>query len=114
MKVTPVGTYAAPLVGHLVVWDTTANFNVDLCAANENPQGRITKVEGGVLTMEILTGGCVVRLPYSGIVARGDKVEANGVVNASNESEVRADNATGTGRVISIDVVAGYVDVLFG
>jgi hypothetical protein len=116
LAVTPLSTWTDPEVGNLVVWDTTANMNVDECAVNENPIGQVIAVNPAktVLTVELFTGGMVAVLPYSGLVARGDKVEADGTADSNGQGRVRTDNTNGSGRIIAADRVSGHVDVYYG
>ncbi len=116
LAVAPKSAWTDPAIGNLVIWDTGGNMAVDECAADENPIGQVIAVSpgGDVLTIEQFAGGMVAVLPYSGTVARGDKIEADGTANASGEGKVRTDNTNGTGRIIAKDRVSGYVDVVFG
>lgn len=116
LAVTPKAGWADPAIGNLVSWDAAANMNVDECAADENPAGQIIAMNpaGTVLTVELFTGGMVAVLPYSGVVALGDMVEADGTTGANAQGKVRADNVNGAGRVVAKDRVSGYVDVYFG
>ncbi|MBI3911040.1 MAG: hypothetical protein HY320_08925 [Armatimonadetes bacterium] len=115
LAVAPKTAWTDPAVGNLVIWDTTGNHFVDECVADENPIGQVIAVNPSktILTVELFTGGMVTVLPYSGTVARGDKVEADGTVDGNGAGKVRADNVNGTGRVIAVDRVAGYADVYF-
>lgn len=115
LAVTPKSGWSDPEVGNLVVWDTSTNMAVDECAVDENPIGRIIAVNPAktVLTVELFTGGMVAVAPYTGVVALGDSVEADGTTDANAQGKVRADNANGTGRVIAKDRVSGFVDVYF-
>jgi hypothetical protein len=111
-----------PAAGHLLKWDTTKNYGVDVCAADNNPVARTVRVlgagaAGGEAMVELLAGR-VVRVPYSGAPARGDKVEADGTFIGGVKSKVRPDNANGVGRVLAVDppgqpADGSYVDVLF-
>jgi hypothetical protein len=109
MAVTPKSGYT-PALNDLVTWDTTANYNVDKCAANENPIGQIIALSGETptITIEQFCGGCVQVLAYSSAPSLGDKIEVGATAN-----QVQADNSNGVGRVIAVDRVTGYVDVYF-
>ena len=116
LAVTPLSSWTDPAVGNLVVWDTTANMNVDEAAVDENPIGQVIAMNPAktVLTVELFTGGMVAVLPYSGAPALGNKVEADGTTDSNSQGKVRADAVNGVGRVIAKDRVSGYVDVFFG
>lgn len=116
LAATPVAAWTDPAVGNLVTWDATANMNVDECAVNENAVGQVIAVNPArtVVTVELFTGGMVAVLPYTGTVARGDKVEADGTTDASGQGKVRTDNTNGSGRIVAVDRVSGHVDVYFG
>jgi hypothetical protein len=92
------------------------NLNVDECAADELPIGQVIAKNpaGTVLTIELFTGGMVAVLPYSGTVARGDKVEADGTADSNGVGKVRTDNTNGAGKIVAKDRVSGYVDVYYG
>lgn len=115
LAVAPLETWTDPEIGNLVIWDATANATVDECAVDENPIGQVIAMNPAktVLTVELFTGGMVAVLPYSGAMARGNKVEALGTVNSSSEGIVRTDNTNGGGKVIAKDRVSGYVDVYY-
>lgn len=112
LAVTPKSGWTDPAVDDLVIWDTTANMNVDECAEGENPIGRIISVNRAkdVLTIELFTGGMVAVLPYKSGSApsRGDKIEVSDTAN-----QIKTDNSTGVGKVIAVDRVTGYADVYF-
>ena len=116
LAAVPVAAWTDPAIGNLVCWDTTANMNVDECAADENPIGRVIAVNPAktVVTVELFVGGMVAVLPYTGSVALGDKLEAQGSVNSLEEGKVRTVAFNGAGRVIAKDRVSGYVDVFYG
>jgi len=116
LAVTPKSGWNDPEVGNLVTWDTSGNMRVDECAVDETAAGQILAINPAktVLTVELFTGGMVAVLPYSGSIALGDAVEADGTANAQAQGKVRADNTNGRGRVIAKDRVSGYVDVYFG
>lgn len=116
LAVAPKSGWADPALGNLVTWDTGGDMHVDECAADEPPIGQVIAMNpaGTVLTVELFTGGMVAVLPYSGTVARGDKVEADGTTDSSGTGKVRTDNTNGTGRVVAKDRVSGFVDVYYG
>ncbi len=116
LAVAPQAGWADPAVGNLVTWDVSGNTQVDECAADENPIGQVIAANPArtVLTVELFTGGMVAVLPYSGVLALGDRVEADGAATAAGEGRVRRDNVNGAGRVVAKDRVTGYVDVYFG
>jgi hypothetical protein len=115
LAAAPVAAWTDPAIGNLVLWDTSANMNVDECAANEIPIGRVIAVNPAktVVTVELFTGGMVAVMPYSGTPALGDAIEADGTTNADGVGKVRADNVSGVGRVLAKDRASGYVDVYF-
>lgn len=105
-----------PEIGNLVILDTTGDWFVDECAVDENPTGRVIAVNPAkdVVTIELFCAGMVAVLPYTGTVARGDKIESNGTLKSgTTEGVVKTDNTNGVGVVIAKDRVSGYVDVLF-
>lgn len=116
LAAAPAAAWTDPAIGNLVIWDAGANMAVDECAADETPTGRVIAVNPAktVVTIELFTGGMVAVLPYSGTPARGDAIEADGTTNADGVGKVRADNFSGTGKVIAKDRASGYVDVYFG
>lgn len=116
LAAVPKSAWTDPAVGNLVIWDTGGNLNVDECAADELPIGQVIAKNpaGTVLTIELFTGGMVAVLPYSGTVARGDKVEADGTADSNGVGKVRTDNTNGAGKIVAKDRVSGYVDVYYG
>ena len=107
----PKSGWTDPAKDDLVIWDTTANFAIDECVADENPIGRVIAVnrDKDVVTVELFTAGSIYTLPYSVAPSRGDKIEVGATAN-----QVRADNSNGVGKVVAVDRVTGYVDVYFG
>lgn len=116
LAAVPKSGWSDPAVGNLVVWDAGGNLHVDEAAADELPIGQVIAISpsGTVLTIELFTGGMVAVLPYSGVIARGDRVEADGTTDSSGVGKVRTDNSNGAGRVVAKDRVSGYVDVYYG
>lgn len=112
----PKSGWADPEVGNLVVRDTTGNHYVDECASGELPDGIIVAMDPSktVLSVELFEPGMVAVLPYTGTIARGDKIAANGTLKSgTTEGVVKRDNALGRGRVVAKDRLSGYVDVRF-
>lgn len=101
-----------PVVGDLVILDTSAPNAVDLIAADENPYGIVETVLGTVCTVAELVAGATIELPYSGSVALGDKVEGDGAAathgTSLDRSPVRHDNSNGVGLVIAVDADAPH------
>ncbi len=110
LAVKPKTAWTDPTINDLVIWDTTGNYFVDECVTDETPVGRVIAVAPDklTLTIELFAAGCVAVLPYSVAPALGDKVEVGAVVN-----QVRVDNSTGSGRVISLDQPTGFVHVYY-
>lgn len=94
-----------PVRGDLVILDSTIAVGVDLIAANENPMGIVLKHENGITTVWKFRTGDRVVLPYSGSVAKGDKVEGDGGAHQAtiDRSTVRTDNSNGVGFVVAVD-----------
>ncbi len=116
LAAAPVSTWTDPAAGNLVTWETTGPTHVREAVANDVPLGKVIAVNPAatVVTVELFTGGMVAVLPYDGVVAIADPVEAAGTVNDDEEGEVRTDALNGTGRIIAVDRAPGYVDVYYG
>ena len=116
LAAVPKTGWTDPAIGNLVIWDTGGNMHVDECAADELPIGQVIAINPAktVLTVELFTGGMVAVLPYSGAPVRGDKVEADGTVDANGLGKVRTDNTNGAGKVVAKDRVSGFVDIYYG
>jgi hypothetical protein len=107
----PVAGYTAPEVGDLVIYDTSENNAVDAAANNENPVGEILSVnrDNGILSVALYKSGTRVILPYSGVVAVGNKIESTGtreIASVDQGKTVVAADGGGVGTVVAVDVPA--------
>jgi len=107
---TAKGAWTDPAVGDLVIFDTTANYNVDECADGELPIGIVKAVgkDGVTLTIERFVAGSIARLLHD-TVALGDKVSADRTAGAGTVDT----DAAGIGTVIAINIVSGYADIMW-
>ena len=107
---TAKGAWTDPAVGDLVIFDITANYNVDECADTELPIGIVRAVgkDGVTLTIERFVAGSIARLPHD-TVALGDKVSADATKGAGYVDT----DAAGIGTVVAINIVSGYADIMW-
>ena len=112
-KVTfrPAAAWTDPAPGDLVIITTGANYEVTECADTNLPSGIVRAVDKSltILTVELFTAGSIQRLLYDGSPTLGDQVHADRTKGAGYVEP----DASGVGHVVGIDVVAGYVDVIF-
>lgn len=100
---------ASALVGDLVIADSSLPNCVDLIAADEAIYGIVMslnqKTDGSNLSVQELTPGSYVILPYTGTVAIGDKVEFSSATQDTVllRTKVKTDNTNGSGYVTAID-----------
>lgn len=98
-----------PVVGDLVIFDATVAHGVDLIAADEVTVGLIISLnnmtDGTKLSVQELTPGSYIVLPYTGTVAKGDKVEFSSATHGTtiDRTQVKTDNTNGGGYVTAID-----------
>lgn len=100
-----------PVVGDLVIVDTTVPFGVDAIAANENPYAIVIAVTAdNYPTVAELVAGTQVTLPYTGTVNVGDKIEGSGGGSDTTliRTIVRSDNSNGVGTVLAVDGDTAY------
>lgn len=102
----PKSGYTA-VVGDLVILDSTVADGVDLIAAAENPYGIVESINNsnGVLSVAEFYGGCTIELPYTGSVAKGDKIEFGSATQGTTlaRTTVQTDNSNGVGYVVAVD-----------
>jgi hypothetical protein len=105
----PVSTWTDAAVGDLVTITTGANYEGTECADDDVPDGIVASVnlQKDLLGVELFTSGTIARLPYTGTPALGNQIQA------SAATTVKGVASAGTGKVIAVDAVSGYVDVLF-
>jgi hypothetical protein len=105
----PISTWTDAAIGDLVKITTGANYEVTECANSDVPAGIVASVnlQKDVLGVELFTSGAISRLPYTGTPALGNQIQA------SAATTVKGVASAGTGKVIAVDAVSGYVDVLF-
>jgi hypothetical protein len=112
----PIAGYLStpPLVGDLVILDTTINNGVDLCADEELPYGIVESVNSanGFVSVTEFISGCQIELPYSGSLSLGDNIEVGSEAGAQdtviNRSIVQRENSGGIGVVIAVDAGAPH------
>jgi len=102
-------TWSDAAVGDLVQISGGANYEVSECGDSDVPEGIVRAVSGDktVLSVELFTGGCIARLPYTGTPARGNQIQASGATT------VKGVASGGAGKIVAVDAVSGQVDVLF-
>jgi hypothetical protein len=105
----PVSSWTDPAVGDLIKITTGANYEVTECADSNVPEGIVASVnlQKDVLGVELFTSGAIVRLPYTGTPALGNQIQA------SAATTVKGVATGGTGKIIAVNAVSGYVDVYF-
>jgi hypothetical protein len=105
----PVSTWTDAAIGDLVTITTGANYEVTECANSGVPAGIVASVnlQKDVLGVELFTSGAISRLPYTGTPALGNQIQA------SAATTVKGVASAGTGKVIAVAAVSGYVDVPF-
>lgn len=105
----PVAGYTAPEVGDLVIYDTSENNAVDEAADTENPIGEVysTNRDNGILSIALYKSGTRVVLPYSGVVAVGNKIRSTGtreIASVDQGKTVVEADAGGVGAIVAVDV----------
>jgi hypothetical protein len=111
-----------PVVGDLVVEDTTITNGFDRATTNENPMGIVVSTNGnpsnGTYTIARLKPGISqIRLEYIGAnPALGQTMEAasvtgKGTVTMTTRDVVELDNTNGNLRVLAVDTTAKTVIV---
>ncbi len=105
----PASSWTDPAVGDLVKITTGANYEVSECADADVPAGivRVVSPDKKTLSIELFTGGCIARLPYTGTPSLGQQIQA------SAATTVKGVASGGLGKIIGKDVVSGCADVLF-
>ena len=105
----PASTWTDPGAEDLVSISTGADYEVSECANSDVPAGVVRAVapDKKVVSVELFCAGAIARLPYTGIPARGNQIQA------SAATTVKGVASGGLGKVIGVDVVSNYVDVLF-
>jgi len=103
----PKSGYTA-VVGDLVILDTSIANGVDLVTTNENPYGIVESINNtnGILSVAEFVAGAEIELPYTGTVAKGDKIEfaAAGVHGTTlDRTQIQTDNSNGVGVVVAVD-----------
>lgn len=110
--VKAVAGYTAPAVGDLVAYENSAANSVDIIAGNEAILGIVDSINAsnGVLSICELVPGCRIELPYTGVVALGDKVLFSSATQGASvpRTQVKTDNTNGTGLVIAVDADAPH------
>ena len=105
----PVSSWTDAAIGDLVKITTGANYEVTECVDTNVPDGIVASVnlQKDVLGVELFTSGTIARLPYTASPALGNQIQA------SAATTVKGVASAGTGEIIAVDAVSGYVDVLF-
>lgn len=97
------------VVGDLVISDATVAHGVDLIAADEATYGLVislnNRTDGTMLSVQELTPGSYIVLPYTGSLAKGDKVEFSSATHGTtiDRTQVKVDNSNGNGYVTAVD-----------
>lgn len=100
-----------PVVGDLVILDTSVANGVDLIAANEAPYGIIESVNNsnGTVSVAEFVSGTYIELPYTGSVSLGDKVEVGSTHGTTlDRTTVQTDNTNGAGNIVAKDADAPH------
>jgi len=105
----PKSTWTDAAIGDLVKITTGAAYEVTECADSDVPDGIVASVnlQKDVLAVELFSSGSIARLPYSGSPALGNQIQA------SAATTVKGVASGGTGKIVAVAAVTGYVDVFF-
>jgi hypothetical protein len=98
-------------MGDLVRSTTGANYEMIECRDGEIPDGVVVSVnlQKDVLGVELFTSGCIIRIPYTGEPQLGASIACS----SNNTVKDCWDDPRGTGIIIAVDAIVGFVDVLF-
>ncbi len=95
------------VAGDLVILDVTVADGVDLITTDENPYGIVESINtaNGILSVAEFYSGCLIELPYTGAVAKGDKIEFSSATQGTTlaRTQVKTDNTNGVGYVVAIN-----------